>query len=898
MEDIKGIFYFQSHYSIMESIPSIEDLVIKAKKNNYDFVALSDNQNLYGMLEFIFLCQKNKIKPILGMQVFLSLKNIISPDKKISFCVYALNDLGINNLIKISNLAKTQKRDILLEELCDLKEGLFFVLSNIDFLFCDLFKKEWVEVIFEKLKKTFHLFFFGLSLQSEYLEMFANTYCFDIIKKLKILIVKVHQTSFLEPSQKKAHQLLLKLFHSEKAKKYNEMFFLFLDLKEIENKYNSHYKNYSHLFLNLKEFIPQIEYKQIFPSDLKLPVYKQSLEKTSFDYLKKISLDALKEKVLDSSPEFTFYLKRLNKELKIIKDMNFEDYFLIVHDLVNFSKNKNILVGPGRGSAAGSLVCFCLGITESDPLKYDLLFERFLNPKRNKKPDIDLDFPDDKLSIVLEYIYQKYGENYTANINTFSTLSAKTFAKNTNYIDYQKSYPNTTIKNNELNLIINELEGMPQFTRNHPSGVVISNKDLFQFIPLQTNENSNHPFKYQTQLESKYLEKIGLIKIDLLSLKSLSFVAKILEEINKNREIKLNWFQISLDDFNSYQLLKKADTEYIFQLESDMAKTILQKTDPKHFEDLVAVLALNRPGQIHYISDYCRNKKQKKNYLIEPDLELCIGHILRNTQGLILYQEQIMEIVVHVAGYDLGESEIFMKYILNKDKNNISEDFMKKNFLIRANRNGHSKEMALKIYNYILKFSNYSFNKSHSVSYSLISYRMAFLKANYFLPFMKVILDGCQKNTSETSKILRKIKEKNIIKILYPNIFTSSLRYQLSKTKILLPLTSIINVSESIAFFIIKEREKKIFLDFYDFKKRCFPVLNNNLLKDLVLAGVFEDFHLNKNTLLNECHLETLEHEQYLQPFKKKVLLEELPDSILKQEVIRVFGFDLNSLSV
>ncbi|MEZ0180177.1 PHP domain-containing protein ['Camptotheca acuminata' phytoplasma] len=896
-----GVFYVQSYYSLMESIPDLESLVKKAKENEYDFIALSDDQNLYGMQEFLFICRKYKIKPILGTKVYLSLNNLLSKEKRIGLLVYATNDLGVRHLIQISNLVKTEQKDISLEELEKLQEGLFFILPNIEFVFFKMMEGKLIEKILLKLKETLTLFFFGLSLQSGYLELFVYIFL-DIIKELKIKIVPVHKTNFLEPEQEEAHDLLLKLFHVEQEethssldfleKEEKEVSFLFLSSQEIKDKYSSYSEEYE--FLNLNEFISKIEYINIFPPGLYLPQFKQTSESDSFQYLKKLTSDFLKKNFSSSDSQFVLYQKRLDEELKVIRDMHFEDYFLIVADLVNFAKKEEIFVGPGRGSSSGSLVCFCLGITEVDPIFYNLLFERFLNSKRNKKPDIDLDFPDDKIYLILEYIFKKYGSEYTSNIITFSTLTQKSFEKNSNYLNYQKKFPFLKYQEHKQKQIISQLEGMPQFTRNHPAGIIISNKNLLQFIPLEKNTNSNSPFLYQTQLEAKYLEKIGLVKIDLLSLKSLTLIDKILKEINKKRKEKIFWDQFSLDDKETYQLLQDGQTEYIFQLESVSAKKVLRTIKPSNFQDFIAVLALNRPGQIHYINNYHYNKTKKRNFLMDEEIYQSIGHILENTNGLILYQEQIMEIVVHVLGCDFGEAEIFMRYMISKKNSNLEEDRNKKNFLELSQRNGNSLRLSLKIYDYILKFSDYSFNKSHSVAYSLISYRMAFLKTHYLIFFLKVILEESQKNPTETNKILTQIQKQKSIKIFLPDILASDLEYQLTdEGTIGLPFTLIKSVSPVTASFIIKERKKRIFSDVYDFINRCRTVLNNNVLKDLFLSGICDNFDFNKNDLLNEVDLfEYFEHRRYL-PQNTKVINKELSPEILQKEISRIFGFNL-----
>ncbi|MDC9032205.1 PHP domain-containing protein [Columbia Basin potato purple top phytoplasma] len=890
-----SIFYLQSFYSIMESIPSLESLIKKAKDNQYNFVALSDNENLYGMVEFLFLCRQYQIKPILGMKIFLNLKEIIGQNKDICLLIYAFNDSGINYLIQISNLIKAKQKKITLSVLKTFQKDLFFVLSNIDFLFANISDFLLIEKIFDQLKNNLNFVFFGLSLQSDFLEMFASNFLSLLSEKLKILVVPVHKTNYLENFQKESYKLLFKLNSCSKDFK---MSFKFLNKQEIDNKYQPYYRDYKEFFVDFNTFLNKIQYNKHFPSDLGMPLFKQSSEESSFVYLEKIIVSNLKQKISVSSPLFSIYFNRLKKELKIIKQMGYEDYFLIVFDLVQYALKNEILVGPGRGSAPSSLVCFCLGITEVDPLFYNLMFERFLNSKRNKKPDIDLDFPNNKLNVILKYIYEKYGPEHTANIIIFKSLTTKSFIKNTNYIKYQKEFLGTQKLDQKQIKTLSQLEKIPQSIGTHPAGIIISNQNLFQYVPIQSNSNINSPFRYQTQLDANHLEKIGLIKIDLLSLKNLSLIENILAKINVNKKDKICWKNIPLDDHQTFQLLNKGDTKYIFQLESSMAQKILQKVKPQKFEDLMDILALNRPGKIYYVDDYCLNKQKQKNILTESESSVnnYIKHIIDKTYGIILYQEQIMEIAFSFAGYDLGEAEIFMKYILNKNNLETKENMIKKEFVQRSIQKGHSELLSCKIYDYILKFANYSFNKSHSVSYALISYRMAYLKTHYLIPYLTVILNDCQKIPSETEFLLKKIKNTNKIEIVPPNIFISNIEYKLLKDKLLLPLTLIRNITDEAVLFIINERNKKKFVDFYDFKNRCQKVLNNNLLRDLVLAGVFDNFGLNKNTLLKDSNLEDLEHEQYLLSFKKQILLDELPEDFLKKETYKIFHFDLKAI--
>ncbi|TVY12399.1 PHP domain-containing protein [Candidatus Phytoplasma pini] len=962
-----SIFYLQSFYSIMKSLNSIESLVKKAKENCYDFIALSDKENLYGIFDFFSLCKKYKIKPIIGLQIDLSLDDIINQKKKIIILVYAFNDIGLQNLIKISNYFQIHKK-CTLSKLRDLQDGVFFVLPNVDFDSNYLFNSDLIRKILQKLKNVFSFFFLGFSLQSNILDFFADIFL-SIAKELDIKIVPAHKTSYLEENEKEAFDLLLKLSKSKKdfsndkkqfffdktQKRINEIrgllfddkeennnheklldlylesleelklsnyrefqkimnmsdilieehfedfkqkhifSFQFLTQEEIKKKYQIYFNNYKYSFLNLKEFINLIDYKNLFPCDLNLPCLplpKSNSNYSSFEYLKEQVYIFLKKYQKYFSDDI--YQKRLEKELKIIQETKYENYFLIVADIVREAKNQGILLGPGRGSSASSLVCFCLGITEIDPLYYNLFFERFLNIQRQKMPDIDLDFPDTKISLILKYILQRYKDNFVANIVTFNTLRLKylqSFLENVIFPKEKKRFANLKSMFQYYSQSLKKLDGIPRFCGTHPSGIVLSNKNLLEYIPIQPNPLTNSPFIYQTQLGFKQLEKIGLLKIDLLSLKSLSLVEKILQKINE--KIDISWSNLPLDDQLTYSTLQKGNTDYIFQLESFSAKKILQQIKPDKFEDLIAILALNRPGPINYVNNYRVNKIKKISFFVHP----LVDPILKKTYGLILYQEQIMAIAVKFAGYFLGEAETLMKY-MSQDKKSKDLIFQKLKdvFIKRSIQKGHLEEQAIKVYNYLLKFSNYSFNKSHSVSYALISYRMAFLKTHY-IDFFLVMLNEYINNPLETYKLLKQLKLQHQVKILVPDISKSHLEYCLLHNQLLMPLKTILSVNNELVSFIIQERQKRNFCDFFDFKKRCHKFLNDKILKDLILSGSLDFFGLNRQTLHLNADLEYLEHEQYLSSsFRKVIKKEEYSSEYLKESISEIFGFALSEL--
>ncbi|KND62541.1 PHP domain-containing protein [Candidatus Phytoplasma phoenicium] len=887
---MKGVFYLQSFYSIMQSVNSLESLVKKAKENHYDFVALSDHHNLYGMVEFFTLCHQYKIKPVIGMKITLDLKNIITAIPQVSFLIYALNDQGIRHLIQISNLLQIQNRPITLKELSFFQNNLFVILSNIDCFFDNLLKSNVFQQVIQKLKEYCQHFYFGLSLQSDELEMFTEI-LLQWVALYKIKIVPTHQTKYLTEAEMPVYKIMAQLTNQHtilrKIQNHN-LSFQFLTIEQKDKLYQVYYQNYSQMFLNLSELISSIQYQYVGLKSFRIPVFSPNNNINSFDYLKQKTHQALESKLFVGSRIPITYRQRLEKELQIIHDMDYADYFLIVSDIVCFAKNKGILVGPGRGSSSSSLICFLLDITEIDPLVYHLLFERFLNPQRRKKPDIDLDFPDDQIKTVLQYIVHKYGAAYVASIITFNTWTAKSFLRMIPELQ-KKVFFEQFLDKIDLDSIAHQIEGIPRFTGKHSAGLIISNKNLFTSLPVQRNQQTHLPCLYQTQFDAKQLENIGLLKIDVLSLKNLSLVNKILNKIKNS--ISFSWHRIPLDDLPTYKNLQKAQTDYIFQLESFSAKEVLKKVKPCNFNDLVAVLALNRPGPKNYINHYCLNKQNQNFTYLHPHVDI----VLKNTYGIILYQEQIMEIAVRFAGYNLGESEILMTKL---SQNKTIQQKALKIFVDKSVKQGHSIFLANRVFNYILQFSKYSFNKSHSVSYSLISYRMAYLKTHHFVPFFMVFLDEYQKNLLETAKLFKQMKKEYKLNFLLPNLFLSSINYRFVNNSFLLPLTFVPGMNEEISLFIIKERQKKQFVDFFDFKKRCRFVLNSSLLKNLIWMSVFDDFGLTKKDLMQQADLENFEHEQYLLSSRKDSFLyfntrEEYQFLQIKEQVYRILGFDL-----
>ncbi|WP_349401742.1 polC-type DNA polymerase III, alpha subunit [Candidatus Phytoplasma solani] len=918
---MRGVFYLQSYYSLLQSLNSLEKLVLKAKENDYDFVALSDESNLYGMPTFLKLCQNHKIKPILGIKINFLWKHQIG-----EFLVYAKNDEGIKNLIQLATVSKKKNQNnIPLEKISQLGQNLFIIITGICPFWEKIFvgnQKDEFNQLLKELKVIFSEIFLGISFQSFFLEKLTDN-IFEFSSHFGIPCLPVHKTNYDNPKAKEAYQILAQM-ENKKIDSQIDLSFL------TKNEFDAKYQKKPQIINPLKQLITKINYQTDLPNNFTLPSYldfvesnkkqkkeneikKESISSkiskktpkniTSKKYLKKIAYQGLKKILTSSNLKYDQYQKRLDQELAIINDLNYENYFLIVSDLVKYAKQNNILVGPGRGSSSGSLVCFCLEITEIDPLKYHLIFERFLNPQRKTMPDIDLDFPDNKREIIIKYICQKYGLSRVANIITFGRfINKKAIIKELlkfkkimpfqikqlfNFLDNKTTQATNNLDDqiNNLLQIASFLEGVPRFTGTHPAGIILNKDNLLQSIPLQ---KSNYLNLLQTQWEASDLESMGLLKIDLLGLHSLTIIEQIIAAIKK-KEITFDLFSISLDDQKTFQLLSSGKTLGIFQLESYNAKTFLTKMAPQNFEDLIALLALNRPGPIDSFNLFLNNRNQnkKKQTYFDP----LIDQILKPTYGVILYQEQIMQIVAAFAKYNLAEADLFRRAISKKDKKVLLQE--KKYFIKKSQKEGHDIFLSNKIYDYILKFANYGFNKSHSVAYSLISYRMSYLKTHYFIEFMITLLNDALNDSLQTTILLKEVSQANIT-LVKPNVLFSLDQYYFKNKQLFLPLNIIKSVSNNFCKELIKERQKQNFLSFKDFKQRLCFCLNETILTNLIFSGALDQMGLNRKTLFHNQDLNEVKYYSFL-PNHIIIYHQEFLPQQLNEAENKVFGFNLNN---
>ena len=813
----------KTNYSLLTSLIKIDDLIAKCKENNINTIAICDD-NMYGVMEFYKACKSNNIKPIIGLEIKIDDNSIL---------LYAKDYIGYQNLCYISSNDKT----------------INILKENNESLICILPYESMN--LYDELSNTFKDLFISYKSKEE-----RN----NIIDKRCIFAN------------------IIRCINKE-DKEYLKYLYMIKDNTKIsdEDKYTFDENNY--LLSNEEAFeyinkLDLINYKLIYEScnieiktkDDLLPKYNTISDFNEYEYLTSLCKKGLLKRCNNKVP--IKYANRLMYELDIINKMGFCNYFLVVWDFIKYSKQNKILVGPGRGSAAGSLVSYSLGITDIDPIKYDLLFERFLNPERVTMPDIDVDFDSSKRNLVIDYVTNKYGSKNVAQIITFSTLKSRAILRDVarifnvegikfdNFIKLIDS--NLSLEDNKKNILVKgslssdillskvydvamHLENLKRQTSIHAAGVIISRKNLDRYIPI-TKNNDN---EYITGFTMNYLEELGLLKMDFLAIDNLTLISDLLNEIQT-----VDFNKIPLDDKKTIELFKKVNTDGIFQFESNGMKNVLKKFNVSSFDDLVAIIALFRPGPMENIDTYIKRKEgiEKVTYL-HDDLK----PILESTYGIIVYQEQIMQIANVMAGYTLGEADI-LRRAMSKKKHDImlSE---KEKFISRSINNGYTKEVSTKVFDLIYKFADYGFNKSHSVGYATVAYKMAYLKAHYPEYFMSHLLTMVIGNDVKTKIYINESKNQNI-NILKPSINESDINYKVDNGNIRFPFSQVHNVGVMASKEIIKERENGKFKDFFDFVKRCYgKAINKKTIEYLIYASVFDEFNLNHKTLIDNIDI-------------------------------------------
>lgn len=866
-----------SSFTLLESPTKVKDLAENAKKKGYSALALTDVNITYGLVNFYKAAKEAGIKPLLGMQ--LRINGLVDQANKYDLIVIAKDDQGYKNILRLSSAVNLltengEKENVL--ELEELKKYLGHLViitpsnihSELKMLQANNPKMgaNYIRTLKDSVptSSSIYLGVYADQGQQEYIN-----YLRSLATQFELLLTAVEDGQYLNRNE----QFLRRTLQAIKSNTHLE------NVEQLAKQAGSHYlKNSEELQVNYRKFgiedalenaekIGQICSAQITFQDPQLPKFKQNKFPTSKEYLYSLAQNGLAKRFKGRIPEK--YQARLDYELKVINEMGFDDYFLIVWDVMNFAHSVHITTGPGRGSAAGSLVSYALRITEVDPLEYNLLFERFLNPARQQMPDIDLDIPDNRRDEVIKYMFEKYGMNHAAQILTFGTLAAKQVLKDVcrvfglnkvetyrwlDAIPHAKgkiTLAEAYQKSKELQLLVNtnafskilfataeHLENLPRHYSIHAAGLVITDDSLAEIVGLQAGP-LGIPVTQQTKLN---VESLGLLKIDFLGLRNLTILGNIIAAL-KSEGVEIDPNQIPLNDQETLALFQRGDTDAVFQFESDGIKRVLEQLHPDSFEDIVAVNALYRPGPMNNIGHFI-NRKHGKEKVQYPDPSL--KKILGPTYGVLVYQEQVMQTAQVLAGFSLGEADLLRRAMSKKNADVIQKE--REKFIQGAVKLGRRKEIAEQVYDYIAQFANYGFNRSHAVAYSKIAFWLAYFKVHYPGAFYLSLLNSNIGNRNKIAQYLMQAQEAGI-KTLSPDIENSKADFSLENGKILVGLKAVRGLRSDLLKQILEiKRPIKSMTDFL-------WKIDNNLLSadaiaNLIKAGAFDRLAPNRNELL------------------------------------------------
>ena len=852
--------YIRSVYTLLSSMCSIEGIVSYGQNYSYKALGLVDKNVLSGAMSFKKACEKANIKPIFGLEFEIKVE-----DRVYEAVLYAKNDEGFKNLMGLSSYICTNEESIINIEILNKyrDQNILCLLSDSMPLTYAIDKKLDLNETLKLQNDIFGEYIVGLVDHDKAINVTRDRILKELLNKNNIKYLALNRTFYLDRDDFEDYEVLKCI----------------RDKKTIDDGSNT-YDSGRHL-LNKDEFDSLYEKQEIDYCDelikqcnvslnyqTTLPEYKNKNNIPSKDYLVSLCKEGLRRRLKDNVPKV--YANRLDYELSIILKMHFEDYFLIVYDFILYAKKNNILVGPGRGSGAGSLVAYCLGITDIDPIKYGLIFERFLNPERISMPDIDTDFPDDRRDEVIEYVKNRYGKDHVGHIITYGTLKAKQVLRDVgralNYstkevdsiaklvpnmigMNLSKAYEEVALfrqkietdeKYRKLYRISKKLEFFPRHESTHAAGIVMSSKPLSEVVPIISIESDVD----STQYTMEHLEELGLIKMDFLSIRNLSIIAEITDEINRVEKFDIH--NIPLDDKKTFDLIDNVNVLGVFQLESSGMRNLIRKMKPRNFEEIGMTIALFRPGPMKNIPQFLENREHPENIkYIHPSLK----PILEETYGIIVYQEQIIQIARVMANFTYGKADILRKAMSKKKMAELEK--LHPDFINGCINNGYDKNLAQNVYDLILEFANYGFNKSHSVAYAMVAYQLAYLKANYPLYFYKALLNGVIGAGSKTYDYISECQ--NIgQKVRGISINESGTFYRIVNNQILMPLSICKDVGTVSVQKIIEERNAHgKFKDFVEAVTRLVNAgVDKNVIENLIYAGGFDEFGHTRHTMI------------------------------------------------
>ena len=860
----------KSSYSLLKSPTRISDLVTTAKERGYKALALTDENVLYGAVEFYNAAKKAGIKPIFGLRLVVALNE--TDGTKLDLVFLAKNQRGYQHLMDLSTLQQTRKdkkAPLTVAQISPLLNELFIIIPPQSTVFSVLAQPTSILTELANLGDDDSVL---LGVNSRLDDVQIDTLQ-QLSKQLSLPLVGTSPVDYLNANDLFASRVLQAIDAGVELK----------DPTIEAERRGQHY-------LHSKEQVIQdykakglsaaaqktVEVATLCNVELQfrapvLPHFKNQAGISSQQYLRSLCIQGLKKRRVAPGKTIQQYQERLAMELKIIHEMGFDDYFLIVWDVINFAHQQKITTDPGRGSAAGSLVAYALAITEVDPLQYDLLFERFLNPERAQMPDIDLDIPDNRRDEVLQYVHQKYGHQRVAQIITFGTLAAKQVVRDVSRVfnlpryDMQRlidALPHglhVTLKdalnesqqlknllddNPKFRLLIQvaqQLEGLPRHYSIHAAGIVLSEQPLHEVVPLQDGSDG----LLMTQFAKDTVEALGLLKMDFLGLKNLSIMDNTLQMI-RQEDPAFDLQKINFNDPLTLQLFQRGKTEGIFQFESSGIRNVLVNLNPTNFEDIVAVNALYRPGPMENIPHFTARKAGKEKIAYPaPSLEKILGP----TYGILVYQEQVMQLASVMAGFTLGEADL-LRRAMSKKKKATMED-MRTKFIAGATEHGYSAQVAHQVFEYIDRFANYGFNHSHAVAYSMMAFEMAYLKVHYPAAFFTALMNA-ETNIEKLKRHVGDAKQFGV-KISGPRIYISESSFLLHDGTVYFGFSAIKGVRRDFVAAILEERQENgKFTDLRNFITRI-PERwqKQELIEPLIYSGAFDNMGYNRAEMID-----------------------------------------------
>ncbi|MTV81214.1 DNA polymerase III subunit alpha [Secundilactobacillus folii] len=865
-----------SSYSLLQSTNQLDELVKTAAERGYQALALTDRNVMYGTVAFYQTCLKYHIQPVIGLTAQLA--GIFATEQTFPMVLLAKNQTGYQHLMAISSFIQTRttSEPVTVAQIQAWLSDLMVILPSESELqyWLDQGQQTNVTQLLAQLKALVDTdsLLIGVALnQSAAVRQLLTKLAADE----RVKLVALPEVRYLNATDRFAVSVLQAIKDGTTIS----------NLSEAQTKTGQYWlrpaSEYESLYteLGLKTAAQltesvaaacQIELKFQRP---RLPKYQTPDEQPAKQYLKAQCATGLtrrlrENQITDAAP----YQKRLTHELDVIDRMGFDDYFLIVWDVMQFTKKADIQTGPGRGSAAGSLVAYVLGITDVDPLRYNLLFERFLNEERAQMPDIDLDIPDNRREEVLEYVHQTYGHERVGQIITFGTLATKQAIRDVGRVfglrpyelnEWSKTIPNVLhvslkeaydqsqplrnlVADSPLNKLLfrtaSQLEGLPRHYSTHAAGIVLSDQPLTQIVPVQNGSET----MLMTQYTKDYVEQVGLLKMDFLGLRNLSLLAAALKYVRVQTGKPLAISRIDLNDPATLALFQSGDTNGVFQFESSGIKNVLRRLHPDDFELVAAVNALYRPGPMENIDHFIKRRLGQEPVTYPDD---SLKSILAPTYGIIVYQEQVMQVASTMGGFTLGQADLLRRAMSKKKR--ATMDAMQKRFIDGAVAKGHDQKVAAATFDYIDRFANYGFNRSHAVAYSKMAFELAYLKAHYPAAFFTALLNSVLNNSTKTKLYLMEAKRHDV-KILAPNINASGPYFRLEKGQIRFGLASIKGMRRDMLQSIIEERKTNgAFKSFHQFLLRLDPKwLKSDLIEGLIYAGAFDGFGNNRAELI------------------------------------------------